>query len=320
MQYQELGSTGIRVSKVAFGAGPISGLMVGDALQQQQKTVQRAIELGINWFDTAATYGGGQSETSLGIALRSTGAAAAKVHVATKVRLAAEQLSDIRRGILESFTGSLERLGLERVTLLQLHNSVTRSRGDLPTSLTTDDVLGQRGVLETFEELRSQGLVDHFGFTGLGDMYSLDKLITDGSFSTVQVPYNILRIFTEDRSAGSVDVDYEQVLKLCQQHQVASLAIRIFAGGALTGQPPSAHTFKTKFFPLELFQKDQIRADRIVSRLPEAMSLKEASVRFVSSHPAVSTMLVGFASPEQVDEVVQLAQAGPLDSNLLSGL
>ena len=320
MQYQELGSTGIRVSKVAFGAGPISGLMVGDALQQQQKTVQRAIELGINWFDTAATYGGGQSETSLGTALRSTGAAAAKVHVATKVRLAAEQLTDIRRGILESFTGSLERLGRERVTLLQLHNSVTRSRGDLPTSLTTDDVLGQRGVLETFEKLRSQGLVDHFGFTGLGDMYSLDKLITEGSFSTVQVPYNILRIFTEDRSAGSVDVDYEQVLKLCQQHQVASLAIRIFAGGALTGQPPSAHTFKTKFFPLELFQKDQIRADRIASRLPESMSLKEASVRFVSSHPAVSTMLVGFASPEQVDEVVQLAQAGPLDSNLLSGL
>ena len=94
MQYQELGSTGIRVSKVAFGAGPISGLMVGDALQQQQKTVQRAIELGINWFDTAATYGAGQSERNLGRVFHELGIAG--IHVATKVRLMPEDLGDIR--------------------------------------------------------------------------------------------------------------------------------------------------------------------------------------------------------------------------------
>ncbi len=163
MIYRTLGKSGIQISIVSFGAGPISGLMVGSDHYAQCQTVQRALDAGINWFDTAATYGNGDSETSLGAALRACHAPQ-KFHVATKVRLLPEQLDDIAGAVCSSFQESLRRLRVDRVTLLQLHNSVTRKRGDLPTSLTVQDVLGHGGVASAFEALRDDGLVDHFGF------------------------------------------------------------------------------------------------------------------------------------------------------------
>src|SRR5262245_19299360 len=134
MQYKELGSTGIRVSAVSFGAGPIPALLTSGDSTQQHDTVRRAIDLGINWFDTAATYGNGQSELNLGETLRRLGAAS-DIHVATKVRLETEHLSDIAGSVRRSLAGSLERLQLSHVSLLQLHNSVTTAAGALPTSL-----------------------------------------------------------------------------------------------------------------------------------------------------------------------------------------
>ena len=125
MLYRTLGRTGIRVSVIAFGAGPVPGLMTADGRQAEQvATVRRAIDSGINWFDTAATYGAGKSEENLGMALRERDAVG-KIDVATKVRLAAEHLSDIRGSVLRSVESSLQRLGVPQVSLLQLHNSVT---------------------------------------------------------------------------------------------------------------------------------------------------------------------------------------------------
>ena len=69
VEFRTLGKSGLRISAVSFGAGPISGLMVGTDKTSQRQTVQRALQSGINWFDTAATYGDGASERSLGPAL-----------------------------------------------------------------------------------------------------------------------------------------------------------------------------------------------------------------------------------------------------------
>jgi aryl-alcohol dehydrogenase-like predicted oxidoreductase len=66
MQYRRLGKTGIAISVLSFGAGPVSTLMVGDDHKRQQDVIDHAIKQGINCFDTAATYGSGQSESSLG--------------------------------------------------------------------------------------------------------------------------------------------------------------------------------------------------------------------------------------------------------------
>ena len=136
--------------------------MVGDDGQRQRTVVAHAIKRGVNWFDTAATSGGGQSEVSLGRVLQELGAAA-RVSVATKVRLAVEDLGDIRGVVRQSLEGSLRRLKLSRVTLLQLHNSITPGQGDEPTSITPDDVIRLGGVADAFEQLRAEGLVSHFG-------------------------------------------------------------------------------------------------------------------------------------------------------------
>ena len=103
------------------------------------------------------------------------------------------------------------------------------------------------------------------------------------------------------------------------------LAIRVFAGGALAGQPPSAHTRTTKFFPLPVYERDQSRAAELVRRMAAepvlaGMSLKELAVRFVLSHRGVSSALVGFSSPEQIDEAVEYASRGPLDPELIARL
>ncbi|MBI3838133.1 MAG: aldo/keto reductase [Planctomycetia bacterium] len=66
VEYRTLGSTGLAVSAVSFGAGPVSQLLVGDRLDAQRETILRALDSGVNWFDTAATYGNGQSEANLG--------------------------------------------------------------------------------------------------------------------------------------------------------------------------------------------------------------------------------------------------------------
>jgi aryl-alcohol dehydrogenase-like predicted oxidoreductase len=75
VQYRRLGSTGIQVSALAFGAGPVSSLMTGSDVDAQLTVVRRALDAGVNWFDTAASYGLGQSEQSLGTALRRLDAA-----------------------------------------------------------------------------------------------------------------------------------------------------------------------------------------------------------------------------------------------------
>src|SRR5687767_5265921 len=95
-----LGTTGATIPVLGFGAGPVSALMTdAGARTRQRATIERALAAGIDWFDTAATYGNGESEASLGAALRDLGAEA---RVATKVRLAADQLGDIREAVKTS--------------------------------------------------------------------------------------------------------------------------------------------------------------------------------------------------------------------------
>ncbi|MEQ2010308.1 MAG: aldo/keto reductase, partial [Limisphaerales bacterium] len=186
-----LGDTGLTIPAIAFGAGPVSALMTdADARDRQLATVERAVSLGVDWFDTAATYGNGTSETSLGCALRELGASNT-VRIGTKVRLAAEHLSDIPGAVRASVEGSLQRLGVKSIALLQLHNSITRQRGDQPTSITPGDVLRPGGVLEAFEQLRRKGLVQHLGLTGLGDEESLDEVLRTGDWATAQASLNL---------------------------------------------------------------------------------------------------------------------------------
>jgi L-galactose dehydrogenase/L-glyceraldehyde 3-phosphate reductase len=304
MHYRTLGKTGIKVSALSFGAGPISTLMVGQDGARQRQVVARALEAGINWFDTAATYGQGQSERNLGRVLSQLDAAP-RVYLATKVRLIGEDIDDIRGAVRRSVKASLERLQLPRVTLLQLHNSITRRRGDEPTSVTPDDVLGRDGVAEAFEELQAEGLVHHLGLTGIGQPAALREVVASRRFAAMQVPFHLL-----NPSAGhAMPDDYEEsnygeIIADCAVNNMGVLAIRVLAGGALAGNPPSPHTFKTPFFPLALYERDQQRAARLQEALGPQRPLPHEAIRFVLSHPEVSSALIGFGETWQIDDAL----------------
>jgi aryl-alcohol dehydrogenase-like predicted oxidoreductase len=137
-------------------------------------------------------------------------------------------------------------------------------------------------------------------------------------FETIQVPYHLL-----NPSAGSlfvpagVEANYGNVIGECERLGIGVLAIRVYAGGALAGQPPSAHTRTTKFFPLTVYERDQRRAAALDGDLPRGLTLKEAALRFVLGHLGVSSALVGFSSPEQIAEAAAYAEHGPFDPELM---
>ena len=324
MNIRTLGRTGIEVSPIAFGAGPIPELMTDDDSGRQQAVLQRAVEAGINWIDTAASYGQGRSEQSLGEALAAIDAVDA-FHLATKVRLMPEDLErrSIREIVRDSMAGSLDRLGVERVTLLQLHNSLTSSRGEQPTSLTPEDVLDPGGVLEAMRELRDEGLVGHLGLTGIGQSAAMREVVASGEFDTMQVPFNLLNPTAGVDAPGRAETDYGNIIADCRVQQMGVFAIRVFAGGALLSRPPAKHTFTTKFFPLDLYQRDVARARRLADRLVPDHSLHETAVRFVLSHPGLSAAIIGFSEPDHVDQAVAAAARDPLDDpefeRLISG-
>lgn len=98
-----------------------------------------------------------------------------------------------------------------RATEIQLHNSVTSRRGDLPTSVAVEDVLGSRGVVPAFQSLHREGRIHAFGFTGLSEHRALRELIQSGVFTSTQVPLSLLTPHAgQDRSAGSIDVDWNK--------------------------------------------------------------------------------------------------------------
>jgi aryl-alcohol dehydrogenase-like predicted oxidoreductase len=232
-----------------------------------------------------------------------------------------EDLANIQGAVQTSIRESLRRLQVDRVTLLQLHNSITQRRGDEPTSLTPGDVLGPGGVLEAFEELVSAGTAGHLGLTGIGQPEALRAVIRSGRFATMQVPYHLL-----NPSAGRnvplsfSETNYGNVIADCAAEEMGVLAIRVFAAGALLGNSPSAHTLKTPFFPLALYERDVVRARGLAAELPSSMGLQEAAMRYVLGHPNVASALIGFGEPAHVDAAVDAMHAGPISADTLQAI
>lgn len=288
MNTRLLGRTGLRVPEIAFGCGPVSELLTGSDFALQLATVKQALDAGIDWFDTAAGYGNGASEASLGRVLKELGATP---RIATKVRVA--DFNHLEAGIRESVQASLARLRLASIELLQLHNGITRVRGDEPASVSPLDAMQ---ALEVFRKLQAEGLVKFVGLTGTGHSEALREVIRSNGFDTLQVPFNMLNPSAGGGPVPPGETDYGNILADGAEQGMGVFAIRVFAGGALLGQPPSAHTLKTPYFPLALYERDSGRAKEMNRSARDA-------VRFVLEHPHVHSAIVGFGSPEHVAEV-----------------
>lgn len=299
MIQRRLGRTGLLVSEISFGAGPVSGLMTGTDTQQQLEVLRAAIHSGINWVDTAAGYGSGTSEKAVGAALRQLDPQQ-QIQVATKVRIHRSSGASIRQQITAGITASLSRLQRSHITLLQLHNAITEQPDQEPFSLTPEEVLGPQGVAAAFNELRQSGIITCCGLTGTGQPAALRKVLESEQFETLQIPFNRL-----NPSAGmptapdTVPTDYGNLLADCQRLDIGAFAIRVLAGGAVAGNPPSAHTLTTPFFPLNLYQHDLQKAQSLAAAEPASHAVTEA-IRFVLQHPAVCSAIIGFAQPHEV--------------------
>ena len=317
MKYNNLGRTGLRVSQLGFGCGSIGGLLVRGDYPVMREVVSRAIELGIDYFDTAPIYGNGQSEVNLGAVLREL---KSDVLIGTKVRLKSEELDQIGDAVIRSVEGSLRRLGRASVDLIQLHNRIGIQRQPERDQVGIPDLDAVRGA---FEALQQQGKVRFWGITGLGVSEALYETVATGGFQTIQVAYNLL-----NPSAGmSVPPafpfqDYGQLIKRAAQQGMGVIAIRILAGGALSGTPARHPVASQSVNPIaseQAYSADVARAQRYTFLVEDGRvsNLVEAAIRFVVSKPGVSTALLGISSRDQLEQAVEYVERGPLSGDAL---
>ncbi|MEJ2089989.1 MAG: aldo/keto reductase, partial [Gammaproteobacteria bacterium] len=187
MRYRPFGTTGIEVSELVFGGGAVGGLLIDADEAVKRAAVDRALEAGINWIDTAASYGQGRSEEALGRVLDGR---ADPPHVSTKFSVDTANLADLAGQIEASLTASLTRLKRDSVTLLQLHNPIGAETS--ARMIGVGDVLRSGGVLDVLDGLKGQGLIRHFGMTALGQTPSIIEVIDTGRIASAQVYFNLL--------------------------------------------------------------------------------------------------------------------------------
>jgi L-galactose dehydrogenase/L-glyceraldehyde 3-phosphate reductase len=316
MEQRRLGQTGLAVSVLGYGCGAVGGLMVRGSAPEQDRAVGRAIDHGITYFDTAALYGDGASERNLGRALR---ALRADVTVGTKVRIAAEQRGAVGEAIAASLEASLRRLGRDSVDLFQLHNPITLA-GQAP-ALSPEAVLGE--AVPALERLRDQGKARWFGITALGDPAALRRVLDAGAFATAQVPYNPLNpSAVGPLPAGSAAPDQERLILHAAEADVGVIAIRVLAGGALSGTEARHPVAAAKVEPIASgpsYAADVAQARRLqpLVEAGHAADLVEAALRFAITPKAISTALVGTSSLAELEHAAAAVRKGPLSPQAL---
>jgi L-galactose dehydrogenase/L-glyceraldehyde 3-phosphate reductase len=319
MDYRTLGRTALRVSALGFGCGNVGGLLIRGAPAERERAVARALELGVNYFDTAPLYGDGQSEEHLGQALR---ALKADVYVGTKVRIAPGELADLPGAIARSLEASLRRLGRERVDLLQLHNPI--SVGARARALSVKDVLD--AAVPALAKLVAQGKTRFFGITALGDTAALHQVLDAGAVDTAQVCYNLLNPSAAHAvPAGFPAQDFGRLLLRCRERRTGAIVIRVLAAGALSGADARHPVAVPTVAPIASgpdYATDVRRARGLAALVEEghAESLVEASLRFALATDAVSTVLLGYSSLEQLEYAAACVARGPLGAPALARL
>ena len=318
MQLRTFGRTGMQLSVLGFGCGAVGGLMVRGDAADQERTIARAMAAGVNYFDTAVAYGDGESEKNLGRILQNLKPAG--VVVGTKVRVPpGEGIAD---AITKSLEGSLTRLRLDRVDILHLHNPITETGGG--SALSVAHVLDE--VVPALERLRQQGKIRFLGMTALGDTAALHQVIDARAFDSAQVLYNMLNPSAAEPLPKNYPAqDYGRLFDHTQSAGVGVVGIRVLAGGALSGSTerhPIAGSAPEPIGSAMRYDADVDRARRLMPLVREgfAASLTEAATRFALSHPAMGTILVGMATPQQFEDALAAVEKGPLPQAALDRL
>ena len=319
MQSRSLGKTGLTVSTLGFGCGNVGGLIIRGTPAERERAVARAMELGVNYFDTAPSYGDGESERNLGQVLK---ALKARAQVGTKFRLDPHDLHDIPGAVARSLDQSLKRLAMERVDLFQLHNRIESARG--AGALSLGDVLNE--VVPAVQKLRQQGKVGFCGITALGETRALHQAIDSGTIDTAQVCYNLLNPSAGFAvPAGFPAQDFGGLLNRTRERRMGVIVIRVLAAGALSGVEARHPVAVPSVDPIATapdYHTDVTRAQRLgaLVRDGHVENLIEASIRLAVSSDAVSTVLVGYSSLEHLEAAAAAVNRGPLPPAALQRL
>ncbi len=266
MHYRTLGRTGLPVSEIGYGAWGISGSgWIGAQDQESLQALQRAIDLGVNFIDTALAYGEGHSERLIGQVLRRN--PDTQITVATKIPPKNGQWpAPAGVPVEEAFPGSyieacteqsLRHLGIQTLDLQQFH-------------VWNDEWVGQGDWAETIQRLKEQGKIRFFGVS-INDLEPENalRLIETGLVDTVQVIYNIFEQSPEDT-----------LLPACQQHHIGVI-VRV---------------------ALDRKQEVYEHVQNLVSDLGTTIDeLPEIALRYVLSHPVVSTVIPGMRTLRNVE-------------------
>jgi aryl-alcohol dehydrogenase-like predicted oxidoreductase len=292
MNYRKLGNTGIQVSEIGYGAWGIGKSMwIGADDDASLRALDRAIDLGLTFIDTALAYGDGHSEQLVGRTVRNR---TETVHVATKIPpkdgrwpAAAGSHPDAAfpgDHIRSRTETSLRNLGLETIDVQQFH-------------VWHDDWLGQGDWLETVEALKQEGKIRFFGVSiNDHEPETALALVRSGHVDTVQVIYNVF-----DQSPD------DELFPAVREHGVGVLARVPFDEGGLTGAIGPDSTFPEGDFRHHYFAGDRKRevAERVQAIVddlgiaPDAIA--ETALRFVLSSDAVSTVIPGMRSIRNVE-------------------
>jgi aryl-alcohol dehydrogenase-like predicted oxidoreductase len=310
----------MKLSVLGFGCGAVGGFMVRGDPADQERTIGRAIDAGVNYFDTAVQYGDGESEKNLGSVLQKL--KPADVVVGTKVRVPPGELGRIADAITASLDGSLTRLRLERVDIFHLHNTITETGGG--ASLSVRQVLDD--VVPAFQRLRQQGKIRFLGMTAIGDTAALQQVVDARAFDSAQLVYNKLNPSAAvELPANYPAQDYGRLFDHTRAAGVGVVGIRVLAGGALSGSAerhPIAGPAPEPIGSAMSYDADVDRARRLMPLVEQgyAASLTEAATRFALSHPAMGTILIGMATPQQFEDALAAVQKGPLPQAALDRL
>jgi L-galactose dehydrogenase/L-glyceraldehyde 3-phosphate reductase len=315
MRHRPFGRTGLQVSELVFGGGWVGGILIHQDDATKRAALSRALDAGINWIDTAPSYGEGRSEEALGWLLQEV---AEKPYLSTKVRLDLNRPGDVAGQIEASLEASLKRLRLDSVDLFQLHNPI----GPATTAQTigVEQVLGKGGAADVFDRLRSEGLIRMLGITALGDAAACREVIASGRFESAQVYYNLL-----NPSAGQTmpaawrGQDFAGLLAACRQHGVAAMNIRVLAAGVIATD--ERHGREVSITEDAELATEGLRARAVFARLGDRYgSRAQTAIRFALANPELACVVVGMAELGHLEEALAAAAMGPLPDAALAEL
>jgi aryl-alcohol dehydrogenase-like predicted oxidoreductase len=309
MRYRTFGRTGWRLSEVGYGMWGMAGWSGSDD-SESHASLDRAIALGCNFFDTAWAYGDGRSERILAETLRRH--AGKPLYVATKIPPKNRQwpakkgssLADVFPAdyIREYTEKSLENIGVASLHLQQFH-------------VWDDSWSPETGWQQAVRKLKDEGLVKAFGISvNRFEPTNVLRALDTGLIDSVQVVYNVLDQNPEDA-----------LFPVCQEKKIAVIARVPFDEGSLTGTLTASSTwpdgdFRNRYFTPENLAATLPRIDALKRVVPEGLTLPGLALRHILQHPAITTVIPGMRKARHVEENLSAANAPPLPAALMAEL